>query len=65
MPWLRERGVALEEEEGVVARELHQLGIGEDIADLERRESALCRAEEIAGTAEAEVRLSDLESVGG
>ncbi len=57
--------VALKDEEGVIAGELHQVRVGKEVAEPQRREPALRRAEQIARAAQPQVGLGDLEAVAG
>ena len=51
----------LEDEEGVVAGEFHQLGVAEEVAEFQRREAALRGAEQVAGAAQPQVGLGDFK----
>src|SRR5688572_31911870 len=61
---LLELRVALQQLQRVAARHAQQLELLGDVGQLELRQAVLADAEELAGAAELQVHLGDLEAVG-
>jgi hypothetical protein len=60
-----EGGVGGEEGEGVLAGDLDEGGVGQEVGHAEVGEAGLAGADELAGAPHAEVGLGDVEAVGG
>src|SRR5216684_7033469 len=53
----------LDDLDGQVARFLHQLEVADYVAEAEAQGAGLARAQELAGTAELEIEIGELETV--
>src|SRR4051812_31854879 len=60
----RRVGVVLDKVGGRLARRLHQVGVERQVGEAEQGIAALTFANELAGTAQLEVALRDLEAIG-